>query len=61
MDKPRLLDFSRTPRRLPRDGLALAPEGRMSWEGWTMIGLLVAGLVGGLYLWTRFGSTGGGS
>ena len=33
----------------------------MSWEGWTMIGLLVAGLVGGLLLWTRFGSTGGGS
>lgn len=33
----------------------------MSWEGWTMIGLLVAGLVGGLFLWTKFGSTGGGS
>ena len=32
----------------------------MSWEGWTMLGLLVAGLVGGLYLWTKFGSRGGG-
>jgi hypothetical protein len=31
----------------------------MSWEGWTMIGLLVVGVVGGLFLWTRFGSTGG--
>lgn len=31
----------------------------MTWEGILMIGLLVAGLVGGLYLWTRFGSTGG--
>jgi len=39
--------------------MALAPEGHMSWEGWTMIGLLVAGLVGGLFLWTKFGSQGG--
>ena len=31
----------------------------MTWEGWTMIGLLVAGLVGGLLLWTKFGSRGG--
>lgn len=33
----------------------------MSWEGWTLVGLLVAGLVGGLFLWTRYGSQGGGS
>ena len=31
----------------------------MSWEGILMIGLLVAGLVGGLLLWTKFGSQGG--
>ena len=27
----------------------------MSWEGWTMIGLLAAGLVGGIVAWTRWG------
>ena len=44
---------------VPRPRVDLAEEGHMSWEGWTMIGLLVAGLVGGLLLWTRFGSRGG--
>jgi hypothetical protein len=27
----------------------------MSWEGWTLIALLVAGMAGGLILWTKFG------
>ena len=33
----------------------------MSLEGWAMIGLLVAGIVGGLLFWTKYGSQGGGS
>ena len=31
----------------------------MSWEGWTLLGLLVVGMIGGLLLWTKFGSQGG--
>jgi hypothetical protein len=31
----------------------------MSWEGWTLMGLLVAGTIGGLWLWTKYGSQGG--
>ena len=31
----------------------------MSWEGWTLLGLLVVGTIGGLLLWTKFGSRGG--
>ena len=59
LDQSGLLDLRRTPRRLLRYGLALAPEGHMSLEGLAMISLLVAGIVGGLLLWTKFGSRGG--
>ena len=31
----------------------------MSWEGWTLLALLVVGMIGGLLLWTKFGSQGG--
>lgn len=31
----------------------------MSLEGWAMIGLLAAGLVGGLLFWVKFGAQGG--
>jgi len=31
----------------------------MSWEGWTLLGLLVASVTGGLILWTMHGSKGG--
>ena len=31
----------------------------MTGEGWMMLGLLVIGFIGGLWLWTRYGSRGG--
>ena len=31
----------------------------MTWIGWTLIVALVAGICGGLFLWTRHGSSGG--
>lgn len=31
----------------------------MSWIGWTIIVALIAGMIGGLLLWARYGSRGG--
>ena len=59
MDRAGFLDQRLNALPVPRPRVDLAEERHMSWQGWTMIGLLVAGVTGGLILWTMHGSKGG--